>query len=100
MDTWIVDEAEAEIILRKGTEILSRLIKKYGRKGAKKFVKALVDTRKTRKKRRTKIDGKKIKFKPVIGGILATDNDGAQYFSEDEIYSVALVIAELEKEKE
>ena len=97
MDAWIVDESEAEAILRRGAEIFSKLAKKYGRKGVKKFIKNLVNARKTRRERKAKISGRKVRFKPVIGGVLAIDSDGAQYFSKDDIYSVAIVVAELEK---
>ena len=97
MDAWIVDESEVKVILRRGTEIFSKLAKKYDRKGVKKFIKNLVNARKTRKERKAKINGKRVKFKPVIGGVLAIDSDGAQYFSKDDIYSVAIVVAELEK---
>jgi len=95
MSEGLDDVVDVDLVLRRGSEILGRLLKKYGEKGTKKFVENLVKARKRRKTEKARISGKKIRFRPVAGGVLAVDRDGVQYCSEDDIYSVIAVMTKL-----
>ncbi|MCD6235486.1 MAG: hypothetical protein J7J94_00600 [Thaumarchaeota archaeon] len=88
------DEYEVERVLKRGSRLLDKLIQGYGREGAEKFVKVLMKTLRDGKERKARISGKKVRFRPVAGGILVITGSGVTFLTGEDVYSVVATIRE------